>query len=238
MTTENSFTPALGNKKLTPAYDLAIALLTREREWRGRFVEQIAPMSNDRIIDVGCGTGSLAIMLKSCAPDARVTGVDPDPVVLARARAKSGRRGVEISWQTGFLTDALAEQLTPVTKVVSSLVLHQTPLDEKLRILRRMHQLLQPDGELHIADYGLQRSKIMRILFRRTVQAIDGIEDTQPNADGVLPELILSAGFASVRETRIIPTITGSISLYRAARPATSDLHEIEDMDTSRPPIP
>jgi len=85
-------------------------------------------------------------------------------------------------------------------------------------MLAKMHALLEPGGSLHIADYGLQRSKLMRILFRRTVQAIDGIEDTQANADGVLPELMETAGFADVTETQIIPTLTGSISLYWAQR--------------------
>ena len=81
-----------------------------------------------------------------------------------------------------------------------------------------MHALLEPGGSLHDADYGLQRSKLMRLLFRRTVQTIDGIEDTQPNADGVLPGLMEMAGFADVTETEVIPTLTGSISLYRAQR--------------------
>lgn len=222
MTDEKSFTPALGKEWLTPLYDLAIALLTREGEWRRRFVQQIAPVHNDRIIDVGCGTGSLAILLKSCAPNAHITGIDPDPAVLTRAKTKSARSGVEIFWHTGFLTEHLAEELGTVTKIVSSLVLHQTPLDEKQRILNSMYHLLEPGGQLHIADYGLQRSKIMRLLFRRTVQAIDGIEDTQPNADGVLPELIESAGFANVLETSAILTPTGSISLYQATRQTVS----------------
>jgi len=106
-------------------------------------------------------------------------------------------------------------ELGAVTKVVSSLVLHQTPLAEKQRILHLAYQLLDPGGELRIADYGLQRSAAMRFLFRRTVQTIDGFADTQPNADGVLPELISKVGFDDVSECAAVPTITGSVSLYR-----------------------
>jgi hypothetical protein len=51
------------------------------------------------------------------------------------------------------------------------------------------------------------------------VQYIDDFEDTQPNADGILPALIKDAGFASIEEIAVIPTVTGSISLYRAVRP-------------------
>ena len=67
-----------------------------------------------------------------------------------------------------------------------------------------------------IADYGLQRTALMRRLFRATVQILDGVKSTQPNADGVLSELIKEAGFAGVREERVIPTATGSISLLIA----------------------
>jgi hypothetical protein len=49
-----------------------------------------------------------------------------------------------------------------------------------------------------------------------TVQMLDGVGDTQPNADGVLPEIMKEVGFATVEEVAIIRTMTGSISLYRA----------------------
>ena len=51
--TEKEFTPALGHAFLTPFYDLAIGLLTRERLWRGNLVELVIPDIGDRILDVG-----------------------------------------------------------------------------------------------------------------------------------------------------------------------------------------
>ena len=58
----------------------------------------------------------------------------------------------------------------------------------------------------------------MRRLFRATVQNLDGMENTEPQARGVLPELIRSAGFSEVVEVEVVPTSTGSISLIRALR--------------------
>jgi phospholipid N-methyltransferase len=142
--------------------------------------------------------------------------LDPDAIVLSRAKLKSDKQRLDVIWRNGFLTDELVEELRPVYKVVSSLVLHQTPLEEKQRILNRALRLLSPGGELHIADYGQQQSKLMRGLFRLTVQTIDGVADTQPNADGVLPELIRKAGFSDISAEDVIPTFTGSISLYCA----------------------
>ena len=80
-----------------------------------------------------------------------------------------------------------------------------------------MRAALVADGELHVADYGLQRTALMRKLFR-IVQKGDGYENTEPNARGVLPGLMQDAGFRDVEETAVIPTPTGSISLYRAER--------------------
>jgi hypothetical protein len=57
----------------------------------------------------------------------------------------------------------------------------------------------------------------MRLSFR-IVQLADGKEDTQHNADGVLPELMADAGFHEVREVEVVPTVTGSISVYVARK--------------------
>jgi hypothetical protein len=68
-----------------------------------------------------------------------------------------------------------------------------------------------------IADYGPQRTTLMRLLFR-IVQLADGKEDTQPNADGAIPELMSEAGFREVREVEVVPTVSGSISVYVACK--------------------
>lgn len=216
MTTERNFTPALGKAWLTPLYDLAIGALTREGKWRRLLAAQIDPHPGERILDVGCGTGSLAVLLKTMEPAARVTGIDPDGTVLAIARRKAAARRAEVSFVEGFLAGEFLGRAGPFDKIVSSLVFHQVPLDEKARIFRLMREGLVPGGTLHVADYGLQRTAVSRFLFRATVQRLDGLADTQPNADGILPELMAKAGFANVEERFCVPTVTGSLSLYRA----------------------
>ncbi len=209
------FTPALGHQALTPLYDAAIALLTREGRWRKALIAQIAPRAGETIVDVGCGTGSLALMLKRAAPGARVVGIDPDAEVLSRAADKARQAGAGIEFLQGYARDADALLAAPADKIVSSLVFHQVPMDEKLAGLTAMRRALRTDGELHVADYGLQRTALMRALFSQ-IQALDGRENTTPNARGVLVDLMQQAGFPAARETSVIPTPTGSISLYTA----------------------
>jgi SAM-dependent methyltransferase len=215
MSARQNLTPALGIHVLTPLYDLALAAFTRERRWRGALVVQVAPRPGERILDIGCGTGTLARALKQAAPDAVVIGLDPDPRVLVRARAKAAARGLSIEYHDGFFDQASADAHGPFDTIVTSLVLHQVPLETKRAILAQARAALRQGGAIHIADYGLQRDRLMRILFRNGVQRLDGISDTAPNARGGLPELMIETGFEGVRETRVFRTPSGSISLYR-----------------------
>ncbi len=217
MTSPQKFTPALGYSWLTPLYDTTISLLTREKTWRRRLLGEIAPQPGQRLLDVGCGTGSLAVMLAQAQPMVEIHALDPDPSVLARAQRKAGAAGVRITWHEGFLSDDFVQAQGPFDVITSSLVLHQVAKDEKARIILAMKSALTPAGKLVIADYGFQRTRAMRIAFRATVQALDGVTDTQPNADNILPSLMRSSGFASVAETAVVSTPTGSISIYVAS---------------------
>ncbi len=214
-----TYTPALGHAALTPVYDAAIALMTRESVWRRAFLEQIAPAAGDVILDVGCGTGTLALLIKQAAPDATVIGLDPDAAILDRARDKSRRAAVEVDFEQGFASDAARLADRKPNKIVSSLVFHQVPLEEKRAGLAAIHAALQTGGALHVADYGLQRTRLMRALFRQ-IQILDGVQNTTPNAEGIMVRIMAEAGFTKVMETSVIPTPTGSISFYRAMRKA------------------
>lgn len=215
---DETFTPALG--RLAPArfFDYVVAL-TRERLWRALTVMHLAPRPDDAVLDVGCGTGSLAILAGHAEPRARIVALDPDPEVLAVARDKAAAAGARVRWLIG-MGDALVEAVgaESMDAVMSSLVLHQCPVAMKRAVLASMFSVLRPGGRLVIADYGRQRTPLMRLAFH-IVQLADGKTDTQPNADGVVPELISAAGFDDVREAEVVPTITGSISIYVARKP-------------------
>lgn len=213
------YTPAAGYHWLTPFYDLGVAVLTREGRWRQALVRQLAPQPADIILDLGCGTGSLLLRIGKVAPTATLIGMDPDPAVLTRARKWFAEEKIVVELRTRFAREAgnLVDDRRP-TKIVSSLVFHQVPMAEKKAALAAAYKALAGGGEVHIADYGLQRTWLMRTLFRGVIQNLDGREDTEPNARGVLPDLMRAAGFKDVEETLVFPTPSGSISLHRGEK--------------------
>ncbi len=208
-----AFTPALGRPGLTGAYDLAIRVLTRERTWRSALLSQLAPANGEAILDVGCGTGTFALLVKRAAPGARVVGLDPDPAVLEIAAAKARRAGVEIEWRRGFAEDATGSG-AEFDKTVSSLVFHQVPLEGKRRGIEAMARAVRPGGEVHIADYARQRSWAMRQLFR-IVQRLDGEENTGANASGAIEQILARLDARAGAATGSVRTATGEISLFR-----------------------
>lgn len=216
---DQSFTPALGRLGSVGFYDRAIRLLTRELVWRAALLRLVSPQAGELILDVGCGTGTFAIMLKRLCPAARIVALDPDPDVLRIAARKGMEAGVSIEWRQGYASDAEALGAA-ADKAVSSLVFHQVPMAGKRDGIAAMFAAVRQGGEVHIADYASQRG-IMRALFRLTVQQIDGLADTQPNADGALEAILSDRSGAPVEATRVIPTPTGAISLFKVQRPAS-----------------
>lgn len=208
-----TYTPPAGHHFLTPLYDIGVRLSTRERVWRSALVEIISPKSDDILLDIGAGTGSLAPLLARKNPATSYFGIDPDRHAIAIARKKARRAAIKAEFAQGlFSADAVADWPAP-TLATLCLVLHQVPLDEKLRLLLEIHSILRTGGQLYIADYGEQRSWLMRRLFRATIQKLDGMADTQPNADGVLVPLMIEASFSDVCEVSQFNTITGSMSI-------------------------
>lgn len=220
---DQRFVPALGHRLLTPLYDRALRLATRESVWRPAFVDQIAPKAGELILDVGCGTGSLALLLKRKAPAARVIGLDPDPLVLAIARTKAAAAGFDVEWRVGFARNAIeAAGKHQVDKVVSSLVFHQVPVAEKRAGLTAMFEAVRPGGAVHVADYARQPTRLMRALFT-TIGRLDGFDKTRPNANGILEDLLSELSASAVPARRIVRTPTGAISLFACSARSSGD---------------
>src|SRR3546814_6917167 len=62
-------------------------------------------------------------------------------------------------------------------------------MEEKRRGIEAMARTVVPGGEVHVADYARQRSRLMRTLFG-LVQRLDGAENTEPNARGAIEAIL------------------------------------------------
>ena len=142
-----------------------------------------------------------------------MVGLDGDPSVLEIAHQKAARAGVALT-----LDEGMAYQLPypgeSFDRVVSSLVLHHLTAENKQRTMREIHRILRSGGELHIVDFGKPRSIYARLLS----QVIRLLEEAEDNIQGLLPEMLRSAGFQQVVETFQYDTILGGLSHYKAKK--------------------
>lgn len=214
------FVPAAGVHLLTPFYDSSLAFLLREHAWRPRLVDQVAPKPGERILDLGCGTGTLSLMLRQRSPETEVIGLDPDGEALRIARAKAHAAGIAIGFWQGRADDPSNVPMfrqANFDKIVSCLVFPHLTTEQKHRAFARARVLLRPGGEIHVADWGAPSNRLMRLLFY-PVQVLDGFANTADNIRGLLPHFMRDSGFVEIAETHRQSTLLGTLSFYRGIK--------------------
>lgn len=214
MATSQRFVPALGFRALTPLYDAVVRLTTREATFKRLLAEDVGPQGGERVLEVGCGTGTLALLVKRSAPSADVVGVDIDPAMLARARRKARAAGVEASFVERSVLSPL-DDLGPFDVALSTLFFHHLDSDEKRRALANVRGSLRPGGRLYVVDWGVPSSRLLAAAFL-VVRAIDGFEPTETNVKGRLPAIVADAGFSRITETRSLDTPLGTLRFLQA----------------------
>ena len=215
-TRSDKYLPALGYDLLTPLYDIVIRWTMPESAFKRRLVRQARIGRGHRVLDLGCGTATLTLLVKKEHPDADVTGIDGDPKILEIARLKAERAGTAVS-----LEQAMAYSLPhpdgSFDRVLSSLVFHHLTREDKARTFREVHRVLRTGGELHFADFGKPHNALMRAASLPW-RLFDGMGTTRDNVRGELPALLHDAGFAEVCETARYTTLFGTLSLYQARK--------------------
>jgi len=213
---DRDYIPALRARALTRFYDPIVRLTTREGLFKRRLLEQAAPAPGDRILDLGCGTGTLALLIKRVQPDAEAFGLDADPEILARARAKAQAGAIEIRFDEGF-SNRLPYKDETFDAVVSTLFFHHLSPQVKTQTAAEIVRVLRPGGELHVADWGPPSDPVMRAVSI-SIRLLDGFEPTGDNFSGRLPAIFEAAGLAGAEQTDRLRTVFGTLSLYRAER--------------------
>jgi ubiquinone/menaquinone biosynthesis C-methylase UbiE len=212
-----SFVPALRFDALTRAYDPLVAVTSREGVFKRRLIEHARFEPGESVLDLACGTGTLAIEIKTSTPAAKVTGIDGDPSILARARAKAADAGVEVAFDHGF-SNELPYDPGSFDVVVSTLFFHHLTDEGKADAADEIRRVLRPGGRLLIADWGRPQDPLMRMLFVN-VQVLDGFGNTASNVAGRLPGFLRDAGLGRVSVVDRMRTPLGTIEIVSAVRP-------------------
>ena len=214
---ESKYVPALGYHWLTPCYDAVVGTTTRERRFKQTLIDQAHFEPGHRVLDLACGTGTLAIWIKQHQPQAEVTGVDGDPAILSLATRKAQKANVSVQFDHA-LSYCLPYPDGHFDRVVSSLFFHHLSWEDKERTAQDVYRVLKPGAEMHVADWGRSRNTLMRALFL-VVQLLDGFDNTRDNVSGKLITLFEQAGFVEVSQRKTFSTIYGTMALYSAVKP-------------------
>ena len=207
------YLPAAGHDWALPLYDPVVKLLGGDRALRP-LVDQAELRSGHRVLDVGCGTGTLVVMVKTRHPDVDVIGLDPDPKALFRARRKAYGAKVGVQLDRGF-SDELSYADGSFDRVFSSFMFHHLQPEEKEKTVREVRRVLKPGGTFHLLDFSGAGPSNESVLARW----LHVHHRLQDNFAGQILALLSQAGFADAREVaRGRLWMFAGIAYYRATR--------------------
>lgn len=214
MSERNRYIPALSFRWLTPLYDPLLRWGMREETFKRRLITQANIQPGQHVLDLGCGTGTLTILVKLLYLDTNVVGLDGDPQVLEIANSKAVKAGVEITLDQG-MAYRLPYPDNSFDRVLSSLVVHHLAREDKQRMMVEVYRCLRPAGEFHIVDFGKPRG-VYGALASHIIRRMERADD---NIAGLLPGMMRAAGFSNVGEQGHLTTIFGTLSLYQGSKP-------------------
>lgn len=216
MATSTTYIPALKYNWLTKFYDFLIQVFLKEKLWKTFLVQSFSNKTPEKILDIGTGTATLAIMMRRTYPHTKITGLDADEKILTIARKKIHEQKSDIDLVTG-MSYQLPFPDNHFDIVTSSLMIHHLTDEDKIKTFKEALRVMKAGGEFCIADWGKPKNTLSRLLFY-WVQFLDGFTTTTSNVKGLLPKFLNECGYHDVKELKKFGTIGGSICIYKGRK--------------------
>lgn len=214
---KRAFLPASGHDLFLPFYDLTVSLLGGNRARRD-LVVQANIISGQRILDIGCGTGTLAVMLKRNHADVEVVGLDPDPKALRRAKTKASQAGLSLQFDEGF-ADELPYAENSFDRVFSSFMFHHVEEQYREKTLREVARVLKPGGSFHLLDFTGDHEHGSHGLLSHIGHLMHFSDRLKDNSDERILQLMHRAGFTRTEKLNESRMLFGLLhtAYYRAS---------------------
>jgi ubiquinone/menaquinone biosynthesis C-methylase UbiE len=199
---ERTYLPAAGRDIFLPFYDLIAKLLGADKA-RFELLDRVQLHAGDRVLDIGCGTGTFAVLLKQKFPAVEVVGLDPDPRALSRARSKTQGAGVSVHFDQGF-ADAMPYPAGTFKAVFSSFMFHHLEHENRENTLREVFRVLQPGGAFYLLDFEFAHSA-----KAHGIRLFHSRHRLQDNSERRIMELMEQAGFSERKKFASRPVLFG-----------------------------
>lgn len=194
-------------------YDLFVRLLFSGKvQVMMRSTVQLANIQpGEKVLDIGCGTGTLAILAKQTGGQSvEIYGRDAAPEMIEHAREKARQQKVDVDFQPG-LAEAIQFPDETFDLVMNSLMMHHLPADLREKALVEMYRVLKPGGRLLVVDFEPPKKGLYRSFLTLILGEMTSIDNT------AIPPLVRNAGFKNVEigttDTSIATYITGKKTL-------------------------
>lgn len=205
-------------------YDVVLwfAFRGRERRFRRRLLELARLLPGERVLDVGCGTGSLAVLAKKMVGDCgSVSAIDASPEMIARARAKAARAGLQIR-----LLNATAQELpfadSAFDLALCTMMLHHLAPGARRRLAGELQRVVRPGGRVLLVDFSKPDAR-----GRRMGGHLGGRHGHVAPAE--MAQLLQDAGFHALESGRLgIGGLHFALGTARSSAPAEFLVQDLE----------